>query len=201
MKQLTINFTYDVTYSNTDFILSDANYFAYQSIMQYNLWYNKTLLLIGQSGSGKTHLARIWAKIMANSKENWVIAENIDEKCNLPQEEDELLHFLNLARENNSWILLTSRDLPKFVTPDLNSRIMALQKAVIKQPEDFLLKGIMAKQLKDRQLHFPKEVLDYIITRTDRSFEAIQILVDMLDHGSLVQKRNVSIPFVRNCIK
>ena len=45
------------------------------------------------------------------------------------------------------------------------------------------------------------DVIDYLIKRIDRSFEAISKLVSKIDFESLEKAKKITIPFIKNTIK
>ena len=49
-------------YRPEDFVPSDANADALEAIARWPKWHGGALALVGPAGSGKTHLARIWAE-------------------------------------------------------------------------------------------------------------------------------------------
>ena len=45
------------------------------------------------------------------------------------------------------------------------------------------------------------EVIDYVIKRMDRSFEAIKKLVSKIDFEALEKSKRITIPFIKQIIK
>ena len=84
-----------------------------------------------------------------------------------------------------------------FKLPDLTSRLMALPSAHIDQPDDEVLSAALRKQFTDRQMKVDDEVIAYMVPRVERSFVAIQTLVERLDNLTLQEKRKLTIPLVK----
>src|SRR5690606_34361507 len=59
--QLSLGLTLPVSYAREDFLVAPGNAAALAWIDRWPDWPNGVLILYGQAGSGKTHLAQIWA--------------------------------------------------------------------------------------------------------------------------------------------
>ena len=207
--QLTIPFKFEPEFYDDDFIICQSNVDAHRAIYNTELWPSKRLMIIGDNGSGKSHLVNIWAKlhnaVVVNSTN--IKEQNIDiqqaiaiENIDKISEDNLLFHILNSASANSIPILMTCRRLREFKLEDLKSRINACYKVIIKDPSSDLLKVILMKSLLDRQLKVNNEVLEYIMNRMERSFSYVKILVNQLDEASAIEKCNITIPFVRKII-
>lgn len=207
MGQLVINFTHKPEFDRDDFIIDQSNKSAYDTIQNDYLWPDNRMLLLGENGSGKTHLANIWASLydadiidLRNAKpeirDQNIVLDNID--C--IEDERELFHAINMAQQKGIKMLMTSSYLPHYKLADLNSRINSLYKITITSPSLELLKIILLKSFFDRQLKVANEVLDYILNRMKRSFKYLKCLVEKLDSISAEEKRNITIPLVRKII-
>jgi len=89
----------------------------------------------------------------------------------------------------------------EFEVKDLASRLRAAPSVAIREPDEELLNAILVKSFNDRQITLGAEVLQYITPRIERSFEAVRDLVNEIDNQSLSEKRNVTVPFIRDILK
>ena len=108
-----------------------------------------------------------------------------------------LLHLYNLVRERKGFILIISENpvAQLGVAPDdLASRLSTIPVVAIKPPDDFLLKEVMLKLFRDRQIVVENGVLDYLVVRMERSFEEALRLVNLLDKEALAEKNSITIP-------
>ena len=108
-----------------------------------------------------------------------------------------LLHLYNLVMERKGFILIISENpvAQLGVAPDdLASRLSTMPVVAIKPPDDFLLKEVMLKLFKDRQILVENGVLDYLVVRMERSFEEALRLVNCLDKEALAEKNRITIP-------
>ncbi|HEY4371483.1 MAG TPA: DnaA/Hda family protein [Burkholderiales bacterium] len=209
-RQLTLDLALPPpTYARTDFVLSDGNREALAWIDRWPDWPAPALALSGPPGSGKTHLGRIWATraqaslldgtdldgkdvagLTAFSEANAALL--IDRAEQAP--ERALFHLYNLMRERRGHLLLLSEAPPahwRIALPDLASRLRAAPAVAVAPPDDELLGSIILKQLADRQLHAGPGVVQYLVSRMERSAEVARRLVAALDRRALAERREI----------
>lgn len=206
MNQLAFSLPFTAATSESSFFVSACNQEAYQWVQAWPNWPAHALLLYGPEGSGKTHLAHIWAakanaisSASAESLSANAVVENIDRRT----DQQQLFHLLNTAKEQGLYLLLTSSVAPKqlpFTLPDLTSRILALPAIAITAPDDAALYGALCKQLADRQLKVDEDVIAYLLPRMERSFAKLSQLIDTLDRASLEEKKSLTIPFLKKTL-
>lgn len=178
-------------YAAENFLVSSSNEEAYLYITNFP-WDFYAVNIYGGKSCGKTHLANI-----ANS--NVKIFENIDESY----KQEELLHQLNTAKENGEFALLTSnKPLSEidFSLADLTSRLKAIPAIEIATPDEQLAYMLFARQFAAKQLTISDEVLNFLVVRTERNFAAIFDTVEKIDNLSLQEKRNVTIPLIKQIL-
>jgi chromosomal replication initiation ATPase DnaA len=163
------------------------------------------LLLIGPEGSGKTHLAAIWAHaagarlVAANALQEGRVPATLATGAVVVEDmqpglfdERSLLHLLNLARENACFVLFTLRSAPSawgLSIPDLASRLRALPSVVVDAPDDYLLRAVLVKLFADRQIPVDEALIGYLVSRIERSFAGARRVVAELDAEALRRKR------------
>lgn len=207
-KQLTFDLPLDPRFGAEDFLVSPSNEHAYGLIEGWPDWPDMILLLVGPRGSGKSHLASIWA----TNARAWTIdasgitqdkvphlvsngALAIEDMDRGERDEAALFHLLNLAREKNSSLLITCETPPdrwSLRTPDLLSRLRLAPSVSLEAPDDALLKAVLVKLFVDRQLVVDTSVVDYIALRIERSLAKASELVALLDREALSRGRRVS---------
>jgi chromosomal replication initiation ATPase DnaA len=208
MTQATLDFNFEPEYHQDDFLITNANLEAYRAVGNPAIWPDSRLLIVGERGSGKTHLCSIFAA-MNNAafipegknfhQHNYkaIVFENID-KC---KNEEFLFHLINYCKGANILLLLTASKYPEYKLLDLRSRINSTLKILIKSPDIELLKVLLAKQMSDRQIKLPAESLNYIITHGERSFEFIKQFCAKLDKISLQHKSKPSLKLVKQVLE
>lgn len=177
-----------------DFYVSAANAQAVRFLDSWATWPIPVALLIGPTGSGKTHLAAIFAR-RAN-------ARLIDDADRIASEES-LFHAWNEAVADRRPLLLTARSGPMdwhLQLPDLRSRLLATPQVGIGPPDDALLAHMFEKMWRDRGTAVPPEVTRYVMSRIERSFAALGRAVEKLDHAALAGSRPLTIPLAREAL-
>jgi chromosomal replication initiation ATPase DnaA len=84
--------------------------------------------------------------------------------------------------------------------PDLASRIAATPQVAIEQPDDELIAGLILKLLADRGIAVPPEVGDFLVPRIERSYVAVQNVVDVLDRETLAGRKRMTLPAARQAL-
>jgi chromosomal replication initiation ATPase DnaA len=207
-KQLAFDLPLDPRFGAEDFLVSPSNEHAYGLIESWPDWPDTILLLVGPRGSGKSHLASIWA----TNARAWTIdasgitqdkvphlvsngALAVEDMDRGERDEAALFHLLNLARERKASLLITCETPPdrwSLKTPDLLSRLRLAPSVTLEAPDDALLKAVLVKLFVDRQLVVDTSVVDYIALRIERSLAKASELVALLDREALSRGRRVS---------
>jgi chromosomal replication initiation ATPase DnaA len=207
-KQLAFDLPLDPRFGAEDFLVSPSNEQAYGLIENWPDWPDTILLLVGPRGSGKSHLASIWATTarawtidasgIAQDKVPHLVSNGalaIEDMDRGERDEAALFHLLNLAREKKASLLITCETPPdrwSLKTPDLLSRLRLAPSVSLEAPDDALLKAVLVKLFVDRQLVVDTSVVDYIALRIERSLAKASELVGLLDREALSRGRRVS---------
>jgi len=191
-----------------NFLGGPANAAALGLIESWPEWPARTMLLAGPEGSGKSHLAAIWAEqagarsttahaltaatVPAALATGALVVEDLK-----PNDFDEraLFHLLNLAREEEAFVLITARTPPSAIEVelrDLRSRLRALPVVSLAEPDDLLFRALIVKFCADRQLAVDESVVGYLATRIERSYAAARQAVGQLDREALRLGRPVT---------
>ena len=207
-RQLALTLPHGESFAREDFLDDESNAQAAALIDQWPDWPSRAALLVGPEGSGKSHLAAIWAersgaRLLAGRALNTAAlpvamatgALVIEDIAPGAIDESALFHLLNMVKEHEGHLLITARSAPAGWTlrlPDLASRLRALPMVTLAAPGDPLLHAVMAKLFADRQIVVDPALLDYLLNRIERSFSAARAMVDQLDRESLRRKRPVT---------
>jgi chromosomal replication initiation ATPase DnaA len=114
-----------------------------------------------------------------------------------PSDVDEraLFHLMNLAREDEAFVLITARVPPsafQIELRDLRSRLRAVPTVSLLPPDDALFRALIVKFCADRQLAIDENVVSYLALRIERSYAAARRAVELLDTEALRQGRPVT---------
>jgi len=208
LRQLPLPLSAAPRFGREDFLVGRVNEAAFAHIERWPRWLAPAAILIGPEGSGKSHLAAIFAAMSGASilrgdhldrdsvphlaKGRALVLEDCDR---FPPDEVALFHLINLARETGLNIVLTARRAPDqwgVKTPDLLSRLRLQPLLELHEPDDALLASLFVKHFADRQINVETQVVSYAMARIERSYAAVQRLVAALDRLSLIRKKPIT---------
>jgi chromosomal replication initiation ATPase DnaA len=207
-RQLTFALPHAESLTRDNFLEGPANAAGLALIDAWPEWPSRSMLLAGPEGSGKSHLAAIWAEAagarsttahaltVANVPAALATGALVVEDLK-PNDFDEraLFHLLNLAREDQAYVLITARVPPSSLEielRDLRSRLRALPVVSLQEPDDQLFRALIVKLCADRQLAVDESVVSYLATRIERSYAAVRQAVELLDREALSLGRPVT---------
>jgi chromosomal replication initiation ATPase DnaA len=207
-RQLVLDLDHSVSFAREDFLSGPSNVAALTLIERWPDWPGRIVALTGPEGSGKSHLAAIWAdesgaralsaKFLSTADVPGTLATGALVVEDLEAEdldEHALFHLINLAHEEGAYVLLTSRSAVaslQVTIRDLASRLRALPAVMVAPPDDVLLRSLLVKLAADRQLAFDESVINYLVNRIDRSFAAARNAIQTLDDEAMRQHRPVT---------
>ena len=207
-RQLAFTLPHAESLTRDNFLEGPANTAGLALVDSWPEWPNRSMLLIGPEGSGKSHLAAIWAEqagarstsahaltpasVPAALATGALVVEDLN-----PAEIDEraLFHLMNLAREDEAFVLITARVPPsafQIELRDLRSRLRAVPTVSLLPPDDALFRALIVKFCADRQMAVDESVVSYLATRIERSYAAARRAVEMLDSEALRLGRPVT---------
>lgn len=207
-RQLAFALPHAESLSRDNFLEGPANAEALGLVERWPDWPNRVMLLVGPEGSGKSHLAAIWAEaagarsttahaltaatVPAALATGALVVEDLNAGS---FDERALFHLLNLAREDEAYVLITARVAPAGLPielRDLRSRLRAVPVVQLTPPDDQLFRALIVKFCADRQMVIDETVVSYLASRIERSFAAARQTVEMLDTEALRLGRPVT---------
>jgi chromosomal replication initiation ATPase DnaA len=207
-RQLAFALPHAESRTRDNFLEGPANAAGLALVDSWPEWPNRIMLLVGPEGSGKSHLAAIWAEqagarstsahaltaaaVPAALATGALVVEDLN-----PPDVDEraLFHLMNLTREDEAFVLITARLPPsafQIELRDLRSRLRAVPTLSLLPPDDALFRALIVKFCADRQLAIDENVVSYLATRIERSYSAARGAVALLDTEALRQGRPVT---------
>src|SRR6202171_5713641 len=187
-RQLALALDHAESFAREDFLSGPCNAAALALIDRWPDWPGQTVVLVGPEGSGKSHLAAIWAvaagarSLAARSLATALLpaalatgALVVEDIAAGQFDERALFHLLNLAREERAFVLLTARTAPggwKLAIPDLASRLKALPVVTLTALDDVLLRGVLVKLFADQPLAGDRRHVGFLAKRIERSIAA-----------------------------
>jgi chromosomal replication initiation ATPase DnaA len=207
-RQLAFALPHAESLTRDNFLEGPANAAGVALVGAWPEWPNRIMLLVGPEGSGKSHLAAIWAEqagarsttaralepasVPGTLATGALVVEDLK-----PDDVDEraLFHLMNLAREDEAYVLITARVPPAALQVelrDLRSRLRAVPVVSLQPPDDQLFRALIVKFCADRQLAVDEAVVSYLATRIERSYASARQTVELLDSEALRLGRPVT---------
>lgn len=204
-RQLAFALDHAESFAREDFLSGPSNAVALALIESWPDWPAHAAVLVGPEGSGKSHLAAIWAaeagarflsgRALADANLPAALATGtlvVEDLAPGAFDERALFHLINLAREEGAYLLLTTSTPPAgwpVTIRDLGSRLKALPVVVLSAPDDVLLRAVLVKLFADRQLAADEQLVGYLAARIERSFAAARAVVARLDQEAMQRQR------------
>ena len=216
LNQLVLNLGHRTGFQRSDLFVSECNINAVNWLERWPNWPAPGLVIWGPESSGKSHLGKVWSDKsgsavlfpddfdlneppdIVESNKNVLVdrAELIIENST---RERSLLHVYNLINERKGHMLFCARTPPGrwgIKLADLSSRLNSLPVTEIALPDDKGLAAVLLKLFSDRQLKVERDVINFAISRMERSFKAAEDLASIVDKKALVMRRPVTIPLL-----
>jgi chromosomal replication initiation ATPase DnaA len=214
MQQLALEMALPPSYAPDDIAITPANAALVSMLDAPAAMHGAGLLLIGASGSGKTHLARRWANrhgaiCLPPEQIGIVPAEELLQGRKYavidPLERvghwSGLVALMNEVRANGGQILATAEEAPN-VRPlplaDAQSRVQGLVMQRIPDPDDALLEAHLRKRFSDWQWQVDENVLEYILPRLPRDYVALTAWLERLRAQMAAKPARLTIPALRD---
>lgn len=208
--QLAFDLPPQQAFRRVDFFASSANVAGLAAVDAAADWPGGKMILVGPAGSGKTHLAHIWAEtaaavliaatdlaqadLPALAAQGAVCVEDADAIAGQAPAEAALFHLHNMLLPRGR-LLITAAAPPRdwgLMLPDLHSRMQAAALTRLDPPDDALLSVVLIKLFSDRQITVPPNLIAYLISRIERSIACARDIVAALDARALAAGRPVT---------
>ena len=190
MSQIALPFEWPADPRDDEFLVSDSNARAVHGIEHWGAWPVMAALLTGPRKSGRSLLARIFA-----GKSGGTILDDAER-----QSEAAIFHAWNRAQaERHPLLIVADVAPPEWVVtlPDLRSRLAATPVLALGPPDDTLMRALFERQFYKRGLDARPDLIDWLITRVERSHIAVIRAVDVLDQHVLERRKRLSISLAR----
>jgi hypothetical protein len=193
LAQIALPLAWPVADAEEDFLISNANNAAFDHLKRWSIWPVMATLLTGPRKSGRSLLGRIFVR-----KTGGRLFDNVEEHV-----EEALFHAWNQAQETRRPLLLIADAPPpawQIALPDLRSRLAATPQVAIGPPDDALIGDLIVKLLGDRGIAVPPELPAFLVPRIERSYVAVQQVVEALDRAALSHHRRMTIAMAKRAL-
>ncbi|WP_279090655.1 HdaA/DnaA family protein [Bartonella apis] len=212
LEQLPLSLSHPTDFYSDDLVVTKSNKSAYELIERWPDWPMPVAVLVGPDGSGKTHFATVWADI---SKAKEIEPDQLDQAITFIEKgipvlvedmggvdfnEVVFFHLINSVKESHvinpkTTLLITARKGPSnwnVKLDDLASRLRSVTLATLDQPDDELLNAVAFKLFSDRQITVDPSVVEFLVSRSERSLFALGKTVDQIDRLALQRKSKIT---------
>lgn len=212
LEQLPLSLSHPTDFYSDDLVVTKSNKSAYELIERWPDWPTPVAVLVGPDGSGKTHFASVWADI---SKAQEIEPDQLDQAITFIEKgipvlvedmdgvnlnEVVFFHLINSVKERRvinpkTTLLITARKGPSnwnVKLDDLASRLRSVTLATLEQPDDELLNAVAFKLFSDRQITVDPSVVEFLVSRSERSLFALGKTVDQIDRLALQRKSKIT---------
>ncbi len=194
MSQIGLPFDWSDEREQGAFLLSDANNMATRHLDNWRDWPVMTSVLTGPPRSGKSTLARHFARQSGG--------EVIDEAEGA--DEHRLFHAWNRAQTERVPLLLIGHTAPQSWTialPDLKSRLAAAPHVAIAEPDEALARALIERRLAAAGSAFSSDLPDWLLRRIERTYGAIAMLTGLLNEAALSSGRKISAAMAKEVLQ
>ena len=218
MSQIPLSLSFPTQEDACEFFVTQANELAISWLQKWPEWTPpyKSLNIYGPKGCGKSLLGNMFSnqskafhmssfttfdRTFCDGKPAFVL-DGVEQSSEW--QEEALFHFINyLAETGKTALFLSNVPLAQisWSLNDLRSRMRALSAQAVQLPDDDLLSALLDKYFQERRCQVVPEVMDYILPRIERSYEAVAKIATAIDEASLAAKKPVTKALVRSLLE
>ena len=219
MKQIPFSFPkfdfnkFDFFHSN---IVNRETIALIDNLFKFNCKDNR-IYLWGPSAVGKTHILIATIKKFLNlNKEvidlsfidgndtfdlgsiDFYFLDDIDRADGKIQ--NNLFNIFNMSENENAAIFITGSLPPNQMSlrPDLKTRISQCLVLNLKELEDEEKKDVLLKRSYFMGINLKLEIIDYLVKNYNRNMHELIKLIEKIDKESIIQKKRITIPFIKS---
>jgi DnaA family protein len=188
---------------------------------------DQVIYVWGETGSGKSHLQQAMCHLARENKisvfylslknfveydpkmlealDNFALIciDDVDAIAGNADWEEAVFHFYNRTLEKKHKLFFTASKLPQnipFKLADLQSRLqwgLLFQLNALPDQEKC---NALKLQAINRGINLSNDVIEFLLKRCQRDMHELSRIFDTLDHASIIAKRKITIPFVKEVL-
>lgn len=219
MKQIPFSFP-KFDFNKFDFFHSDIvnreTIALIDNLFKFNYKDNR-IYLWGPSAVGKTHILIATIKKFLNLNKEVIDMSFIDDNDtfnlgsidlffldDIERADDKiqnnLFNIFNMSENENATILITGSLPPNQMSlrPDLRTRLAQCLVLNLKELEDEEKKDVLLKRSYFMGINLKLEIIDYLLKNYNRNMHELIKLIEKIDKESIIQKKRITIPFIKS---
>ena len=222
MKQIPFSFPkfdfnkFDFFHSN---IVNRETIALIDNLFKFNYKDNR-IYLWGPSAVGKTHILIATIKKFLNFNKDVIDLSFIDDNDTFDlgsidlfflddidradgKIQNNLFNIFNMSENENAAIFITGNLPPNQMSlrPDLRTRISQCLVLNLKELEDEEKKDVLLKRSYFMGINLKLEIIDYLVKNYNRNMHELIKLIEKIDKESIIQKKRITIPFIKSFMK
>jgi len=222
MKQIPFSFPkfdfnkFDFFHSN---IVNRETIALIDNLFKFNYKDNR-IYLWGPSAVGKTHILIATIKKFLNLNKEVIDLSFIDHNDTFDlgsidlfflddidradgKIQNNLFNIFNMSENENAAIFITGSLPPNQMSlrPDLRTRISQCLVLNLKELEDEEKKDVLLKRSYFMGINLKLEIIDYLVKNYNRNMHELIKLIEKIDKESIIQKKRITIPFIKSFMK
>ncbi|WP_428410625.1 HdaA/DnaA family protein [Hyphococcus sp.] len=197
-------------YDRASFVRADCNAAAWRAGEAWLASAEPALVVCGPSGAGKTHFAYALLEgldpttLTADALAAAPYGDGVAIIDNMPAADPHaFLDALETGAGKGRRFVLAGEGHPSLWAmglKDLRTRLEAAPRAVLADPDEALIRAVIAKGFRDRQVAVSPAVIEYAVPRLPRTFAAARMFVALADRAALEEKRKITTPFIQKLL-
>ena len=222
MKQIPFSFP-KFDFNKFDFFHSDIvnreTIALIDNLFKFNYKDNR-IYLWGPSAVGKTHILIATIKKFLNLNKEVIDMSFIDDNDtfnlgsidlffldDIERADDKiqnnLFNIFNMSENENATILITGSLPPNQMSlrPDLRTRLAQCLVLNLKELEDEEKKDVLLKRSYFMGINLKLEIIDYLLKNYNRNMHELIKLIEKIDKESIIQKKRITIPFIKSYLE
>ncbi len=188
--QMALPFDWPADPRDDEFLIGDSNASGVRQLERWSTWPVMAVVVTGPRKSGRSLLARIFA-----AKTGGGLVDDAER-----QVEAAIFHAWNRAQEERRPVVIVADAAPPewaIKLPDLRSRLAASPTVRIGDPDEHLMRALFERQFLRRGLDARPDLIQWLVSRVERTHIALLRTVDLLDQAVLERHKRLSIPLAR----
>lgn len=181
------------------FVVGDSNATALAMLDAWMRSGEPLLAICGPPGSGKSHLLQMLVRETAAAGANVIAVDDVG----VVAAPGDILSLVERARSEGKRAALAGEGAPVEWArglKDLETRLNAALRITLDEPDEALLRAVIAKLFADRQLRAAPSVVDYAVRHLPKTFAAGQAFVGALDAASIEKGAPIGLKLAREVV-
>lgn len=148
----------------------------------------------------QTSIAKDHKRLLANE---FVAVDNVAAWFGERAGEEALFSLYQNLAQRGGRLLLSDEFTPlqrTFLLPDLASRMRAAQVFEVRALDEIGIRHLLQRRARDRGLKLNRQVLDYWLTRRNRSLAALLDDLELLDAAAWQAQHRLTVPFLKSVL-